>query len=290
MKVKPFFDLATSTLTYLIWDATSRDAIVVDPVLDFDPAASQVSFTSIQILEREIRALGLTPRWIIETHAHADHFSGAQYLKTIFPTARIGIGERIRSVQATFQGIFGLGSDFKTDGSQFDHLFHHGEKVEMGELSFEVRFTPGHTPACSSFYFEASGHCFTGDALFLPDLGTGRCDFPSGSAAELYRSVTEQLYSLPDDVEVHPGHDYPPNTRSMEWKSTIGEEKRSNAHLRGDTTKSQYVEFRTTRDKSLSPPRLLYPSLRVNIEGGKLPTAADGQAYLKLPLFVKHTA
>jgi glyoxylase-like metal-dependent hydrolase (beta-lactamase superfamily II) len=282
MQIRPFFDHQTSTLTYLIWDPQSKDAVVIDPVLDYDPLASQTSTESAEQLCAAIRELGVQLRWVLETHAHADHLSSSQLLAARFGVP-IAIGRRITEVQQTFAHIFDLGDDFATDGSQFDRLLDDGELLEAGSLRIEVIATAGHTPACLSYKIEDA--VFTGDALFMHDYGTGRCDFPRGSAADLYDSVHERLYALPDKTRVFVGHDYQPGGREPRWETTIGQSKAHNPQLRAETSKQAFVEFRQKRDATLAQPRLIYPSVQVNIDAGRLPKAHDnGIRYLRLPL------
>ncbi len=284
ISVHHFFDAATSTLTYVVSDPSTKDAIVIDPVLDYDPGASTTSTKSIQAVADYCKAQNLKVLLILETHAHADHLSSAQHAKKKFwLNATVGIGENIRLVQQTFKKIFGLPDQFRTDGSQFDRLFKDNEVVTAGSLNFKVLFTPGHTPACASYLFDDA--VFTGDALFMPDYGTGRCDFPGGSAESLYRSITERLFTLPDSTRVFTGHDYQPGGRDLQCESTIGEEKQKNIQLSAKTTAKEFLDFRTNRDKGLSAPKLLYPSVQFNIAGGK-PTVVDpdGRAFLKIPL------
>ena len=282
MEIRPFYDPATYTLTYLVWDPTSKDAVVIDPVLDYDPLASQTSTSSVDELIDTIEQLGLKLRWVLETHAHADHLSGSQTLKAKLG-APVAIGERIREVQQTFKHIFDLGENFATDGSQFDRLLADGETLEVGGLKIEVIPTPGHTPACVTY--KIGDAVFTGDALFMDDYGTGRCDFPRGSAAALYDSVHERLYALPDETRVFVGHDYQPGGRALAYETTIGKSKANNPQLRAETTKQQFVEFREARDATLQPPRLIFQSVQVNIDAGHLPKAHGNEIrYLRLPL------
>lgn len=282
-QIKEFFDKETWTLTYVVWDKDTRDTIVIDPVMDYDPAASKTSETSAREVIKFIHAQELNLKYILETHAHADHLSGSQILKREFPQAIIAIGEKIKAVQEVFKGVFGLGDDFKTDGSQFDRLLKDGEEFQAGSIKIKTIFTPGHTPACASYYID--GSVFVGDALFMPDFGTGRCDFPSGSANDLYHSVHERLYSLPDDTKVYTGHDYLPNGRPLKFMATIGEEKAENIQLKKQTTREEFVRFRTERDRALSAPKLLLPSVQVNIDAGRLPPPSpNGKRYLKIPV------
>jgi glyoxylase-like metal-dependent hydrolase (beta-lactamase superfamily II) len=280
MNIETFFDPATYTLTYVVFDPASGDAVVIDPVLDYDPLSSQTSIASVQKVERFLRDKGLRLRYSLETHAHADHISGSQYLKRRFE-APVAIGERITLVQTTFKDVFGV--DFPVDGSQFDRLLVDGETLEAGSLKVEVIATPGHTPACVSY--KIGDAVFTGDALFIEDYGTGRCDFPRGSAEDLYASVHERLYALPDETRVFVGHDYQPGGREVRAETTIGKSKAENVQLRATTSKEEFVSFRKKRDATLAAPRLLYPSVQVNVNAGKLPRPdASGRRRLSLPL------
>lgn len=283
MELKAFFDKDTYTMTYVIFDASSKEALIIDPVLDYDPNSSSVSDKSAKEVIGYIKSSGLKPTYVLETHAHADHISSSQILKKHFPGLKVAIGERIKVVQDVFKNVFHLEESFKTDGSQFDRLLSPGEEVELGGFRFKVLPTPGHTPACSSYLFE--GMVFTGDALFMPDYGTGRCDFPAGSAEDLYDSITNQLYTLPDETRVFVGHDYQPNGRELAYETSIGESKQKNIRLTAKTTKEQFVQFRSERDATLSAPRLLLPSIQVNIRAGNFPPAeANGMSYLKMPV------
>ncbi len=281
-QVNPFFDPVTSTLTYLVYDPSTRDALVIAPVLDFDPASGRTSIGSVKKVAEAITAESLKLRIVLETHAHADHLSGSQYLKRVFG-AHVAIGERITEVQKVFRPIFALPATFKTDGSQFDRLLKAGEKCSFGSLEVEVLATPGHTPACSSYLIGDA--LFTGDALFMDDSGTGRCDFPRGDAAALYQSVHDKLYRLPDQTRVFVGHDYQPGGRALAFETTIASAKQRNIQLKDSTSAEEYVKFRTERDRTLSAPRLLLPSVQVNIDAGRLPRAdEEGRRLLRLPI------
>jgi glyoxylase-like metal-dependent hydrolase (beta-lactamase superfamily II) len=285
-QLETFHDEATQTLTYLVFDPASHDAVVIDPVHDYDPRRSQTSTISADRLIDFIQARGLVLRWVLETHAHADHLSSSQYLRTKLG-AGVAIGARIREVQETFKGVFDLPASFRTDGSQFDKLLADGEVLAAGSLRVEVIATPGHTPACVTFAIEDA--LFTGDALFLEDYGTGRCDFPRGSADELYTSIHERLYRFPDATRVFVGHDYQPGGRALRYETTIGASRRRNVQLSQETTREQFVAFRTARDATLAPPRLLFPSVQVNIDAGLLPGAhGNGIRYLRMPLNLTH--
>lgn len=283
IQIKEFFDKATFTLTYVVWDPTTLDAVIIDPVLDYDPAGSKVSEESVTSVALFIDKNQLRPHYILETHAHADHLSGSQFLKTKYPNAKLAIGARITEVQKVFKDFFDLGDSFKIDGTQFDHLFTDWENFSAGSLSFEVINTPGHTPACCSY--KIADAVFTGDALFMPDYGVGRCDFPAGSAEVLFESVTKRLYVLPDATRVFTGHDYQPNGRPLRFESSIGEQKRSNIHIKTETARESFVKFRNERDKTLAAPKLLLPSVQVNIDAGHLPAPhKNGKSYLSIPI------
>lgn len=281
MKIEALYHEPTYTLTYLVWDEATRDAVIIDPVLDYDPVGSQTSVDALKELDAAIAERDLNVRAILETHAHADHLSGSQYLKRKYD-APLVIGEKITVVQETFKTIFDLPEDFATDGSQFDELVADGDTVRFGSIPIEVIATPGHTPACVTY--KIGDALFTGDALFMDDYGTGRCDFPKGSATDLYQSV-QKLYALPDETRVFVGHDYQPGGRELRWETTIGKSKANNPQLKGDTSKDQFVSMREERDATLKAPRLLFQSVQVNVDAGRIPTSNDnGIRYLKVPL------
>lgn len=282
MKIKHFFDPDTFTLTYVVSDQKTKDSVIIDPVLDFDPPSGKVEDRSLKELVNYIKDQNLNIKGILETHAHADHLSGSQILKQLFPLAQLCISSKITIVQEVFKSHFNI-DYIKTDGSQFDHLLNDFEEIHFGSLKMRAIPTPGHTPACMSYLFNDALFC--GDALFMPDYGTGRCDFPRGDARDLFRSVTQNLYTLPDQTRVFVGHDYSPNGRDMMYETTIEECKKNNIQLKAHTTENEYVQFREARDKTLKAPRLLLPSIQVNIDAGKLPPAEqNGKSYLKLPL------
>lgn len=283
-KVQTFYDQATFTLTYVVYDENSKDAVIIDPVLDYDPASSSISKRSMNLLTEFVSKENLNIRGILETHAHADHLTSAAELKDIYPQAKVGIGSDITKVQEVFKDIYNL-KDFKSDGSQFDLLLGDGEVTELGTVVVKTISTPGHTPACVTYQIDDM--LFTGDALFMPDFGTGRCDFPAGSARDLYHSI-QKIYAYPDETKVYVGHDYQPGGRELKYLTTVGESKKENIQLKEETSEAEYVSFRTERDKLLITPRLLLPSIQVNIDGGNLPMAEDnGSRYLKLPLTIK---
>jgi glyoxylase-like metal-dependent hydrolase (beta-lactamase superfamily II) len=282
MQVHPLFDERTSTLTYVVFDAATKDAVIIDPVLDFDPASGKLWTETLEKTAAFVTEQGLKVHYVLETHAHADHLSGSQWLKSRFG-ARVAISRRISEVQETFRDVFHLGPDFPVDGRQFDVLLDDAQVLNAGSLRFTALATPGHTPACMSFVVDDA--VFTGDAVFLDDVGVGRCDFPKGDAGALYDSVTKKLWSLPDATRLYTGHDYPPAGRGWQAMTTVGSSKRKNVQLHLELTKAQFVERRTARDRTLSPPRLLLPSIQVNIDAGKLPPPeGNGVRYLKIPL------
>jgi glyoxylase-like metal-dependent hydrolase (beta-lactamase superfamily II) len=282
-KIKEFFDETTSTLTYVLWDASTKDAVVIDPVMNYDQASSKTSEESAQTVIEFLRSKNLTLHFILETHAHADHLSGSQIIKLAYPDAQITIGERITKVQEAFKDIFGLPENFKTDGSQFDRLLKDQEELQAGSLKIKTIFTPGHTPACATYYID--GHAFVGDALFMPDYGTGRCDFPAGSAVDLYHSVHDRLYALPDETKIYTCHDYMPNGRPLRFMSTVSEEKNENVQLKATTSRDEFIRFRAERDSTLAAPKLLLPSIQVNIDAGHLPDKEpSGRRFLRIPI------
>jgi glyoxylase-like metal-dependent hydrolase (beta-lactamase superfamily II) len=250
--------------------------------MDYDPASSTTSGHALEPVLRFLSDAKLKPLFILETHAHADHLSGAQSLKLVYPDIQLAIGDQIRVVQRTFAEIFNFGIDFKADGSQFDRLLKDGEKFKAGSIEVEVVHTPGHTPACTTY--RIGQYLFVGDLMFIPDSGTGRCDFPDGSATQLFKSI-ERLYRFPNTYLVFVGHDYQPNGRPLKFKSTIGEQKEENIHIRSSTSEAEFVKMRTERDRTLKAPKLLFPSIQVNIRAGKLPDpAGNGRRYLHIPI------
>lgn len=287
MQVKEFFDKDTYTLTYVVFDEQSKDALIIDPVLNYDAGGSITSDDSIQMITEFCKSHHLNVHLLMETHAHADHISGAHKLKMdFFNKAQIVIGADIVQVQEIFKDVFHFSETFVADGSQFDRLVHDGDTLNAGSLNVRVISTPGHTPACVSYVIGDA--VFTGDAIFMPDYGTGRCDFPAGSATKLYDSISRKLFQLPDETRVFVGHDYQPGGRSLQWETTIAEQKKSNKQLTASTSEAEFVKFRTDRDKTLSAPRLLYQSIQINIAAGKLPAQdSGGRAFLKIPLFEK---
>lgn len=284
-EVHAHFHEPTNTVTYIVLDPATREAALVDPVLDFDPASGKVWRESVNGVLTHARELGAKVRWILETHAHADHLSGSQLLKAHFPDAKLAIGHRITDVQELFKGVFDLPEGFATDGSQFDMLLDEGPVYQAGSLDFDVLFTPGHTPACTTFRFGDA--LFTGDTMFMPDFGTGRCDFPAGSAADLYDSITKKIYAMPDETRIFVGHDYQPGGRELAWETTVGESKAKNIQLPSGRSRADFIKWRTDRDMTLDAPKLLFQSVQVNVDAGRLPEAHEnGIRYLKMPLNV----
>jgi len=275
MKIQEFHDKKTGTLSYIVFDQDSLDAIIIDPVLNYDLDSKKISNDSFNEITSFIEYNKLNPLFILETHVHADHLSSSQLLKDRFPAAKTAINKNVSSVQSTFKNELALDSNFNTDGRQFDKLLSDGQKLTAGTLNIEVIFTPGHTPACTSFLI--GKNLFTGDALFMPDLGTGRCDFPGGSAELLFNSIKNKIYELPDDYNTYTGHDYPPKNRGLKFKATIKDHKENNIHLMVNTSKDAFVKFRTERDAGLNQPKLITPSLKVNLNGGSTKLLASNE-------------
>ena len=280
--VKAFFDEATYTVTYVVHDPQSRVCAIIDPVLDFDQASGRTSTASSDRVIEYIDVNDLNVSWILETHAHADHFSGAQYLK-LKKGGMTGIGELITDVQLVFKDLFNLGDSLSTDGSQFDHLLEEGDVLPLGKMNIRVMHTPGHTPACLTFV--VGDAVFVGDTLFMPDYGTARVDFPGGDAATLYHSI-QRIFELPDETRLFMCHDYKaPDRDEYAWETTVAEERAKNVHIHAGVTEQEFIEFRQKRDAQLGMPKLMLPSIQVNIRAGEMPPAeANGVAYLKLPV------
>ena len=279
--VMPLFDAPTATWTYLIVDPRTRQAAIVDPVLDFDAASGRTARTSADRLLSLVQERALDVAWILETHAHADHLTAAAYLKDRLGAAVV-IGAGIRQVQQTFARVFNLGGDFVVDGSQFDRLVSDGDSLPLGDLAIRVLATPGHTN--DSVSYVVGDAVFVGDTLFLEDVGSARCDFPGGDAATLYQSV-QRLFALGDAMRIFVCHDYPPAGRAERCETTVGAQRRGNIHLRDELGLDAFVALRTARDATLAMPKLILPSIQVNIRAGQLPPPEDnGVSYLKLPL------
>ena len=282
-QVTPFFHEDSSTWSYVVREPGSREAAIVDPVLDFDPKAGATGTQSAQKLLSYVQDQGLYIEWILETHAHADHLSAADWLRNFLPRAKLAMGDGIRKVQKTFRPIFNLGEHFPVDGSQFDHLFEDGAEFKVGELKARVIAVPGHTN--DSVAYLIGDAVFVGDSVFMPDAGTARCDFPGGDAATLYQSIRERLFALSEETRVFVCHDYSPGGREKACETSIGEQKRANIHVRDGVSAQEYVSMRESRDSTLDMPTLILPSVQVNIRGGRLPEPENnGVRYLKLPV------
>jgi glyoxylase-like metal-dependent hydrolase (beta-lactamase superfamily II) len=281
LNIRAFFDEATFTVSYLIWDDATNAAAVIDPVLDYDPKSGRTSTMSADAILAAAASQGLKIEWVLETHAHADHLSAGAYLREKVK-AKIVIGERIKSVQSTFQSLFNI-ADQTTDGSDFDRLVKDGDRIALGILTIEVLHTPGHTPACVSY--RIADAVFVGDTLFMPDYGTARVDFPGGDARTLYRSI-QRILSLPPETRLFMCHDYKaPGRTTYAWETTVAAERERNVHVRDGVTEDEFVVRRTERDRTLAMPVLILPSVQVNIRAGRMPTPeANGVSYMKIPL------
>ncbi|GLU30630.1 MBL fold metallo-hydrolase [Trinickia caryophylli] len=281
--VEPFYDPGTSTFTYVVHAGDGTPCAIVDSVLDFDPKSGRTSTASADRVVAFVRARGLQVAWLLETHAHADHLSAAQYLKTQLG-GRIAIGREITTVQHTFKDVFNLGDEVPEDGAQFDHLFADDETFSIGGLTGHTLHVPGHTPA--DVAYRIGDAVFVGDTLFMPDVGSARCDFPGGDAHTLYRSV-RKLLALPPETRLFMCHDYPPETRDVRCETTVAEQRRANVHLHDGVSEDDFVEMRTRRDRTLAMPVLILPAVQVNIRAGEMPAPeSNGVRYLKIPLDV----
>jgi glyoxylase-like metal-dependent hydrolase (beta-lactamase superfamily II) len=283
-EIRAFFDESTNTVSYLVWDPGERRGVVIDPVLDFDPASGTVDDGSIEELLQAADDEGIAIEWVLETHVHADHLSGAPLIKAR-TGAKVAIGEHVRDVQTIFRPIFGA-DDMKADGSDFDRLLKDGERFEAGGLDIEVMHTPGHTPACVSY--RIGDAVFVGDTMFMPDYGTARTDFPGGCARQLYRSI-HKLLSLPPETRLFMCHDYKaPGRDRFAWETTVAEQRRANQHIHDGVGEDEFVAMREARDKTLATPKLLIPSIQVNMRAGRFPPAEeDGVRYLRIPVSLK---
>ena len=275
------FDPGTWTITYIVYEAVGSACAIIDSVLDYDPKSGRTSHTSADQVIAFVRENKLQVEWILETHAHADHLSAAPYLKAQLG-GKTAIGDHITTVQKVFKKIFNLESSFKQDGSQFDHLIKEDEAIRVGNLVGRALYVPGHTPACMAYQFGDA--VFTGDTLFMPDVGTARCDFPGGDAKTMYAS-TRKLLSLPAETRLFMCHDYPPNGREIGFESTVAEQRAKNIHVHDGITEAEFVEMRTQRDATLEMPTLILPAVQINIRAGELPPAeSNGVPYIKIPL------
>ncbi|MEO9896803.1 MAG: MBL fold metallo-hydrolase [Paracoccaceae bacterium] len=279
-EVEAFFDEPTNTISYIVKDPTSDACAIIDSVMDLDYAAGRITHVSADLMIEHIKEHGLKLEWIIETHVHADHLSAAPYIQQKLG-GKIGVGEGIMVVQKTFGKVFNEGTEFQRDGSQFDALFKDGDTYQVGNMTAFAMFTPGHTPACMVHVM--GNAAFAGDTLFMPDGGSARADFPGGDAGVLYDSIMTVL-SLPDAMRLFMCHDYGPNGRAIAWETTVSEQKASNIHVGGGKTKEDFVKFRTERDAQLAMPKLIIPSLQVNMRAGDVPTDEDGNPMLKVPV------
>lgn len=280
-QVEPFYDPATGTVTYVVHAGPASACAIVDPVLDYDAASGRIARKNADRVIAFVRAHSLHVEWILETHAHADHLSAAAYLKRVLG-GRVAIGERICEVQRTFKQVFNLNGEFAADGSEFDHLFADGEVFAVGDLQATAWSVPGHTPA--DIAYRVGDAVFVGDTMFMPDVGSARCDFPGGDAALLYRSI-RRLLALPDDTALYMCHDYPPAHRSAAWQSTVREQRARNIHIHDGVDEAAFVAMREARDATLAMPNLILPAIQINIRAGHLPSAeANGTHYLKIPV------
>ena len=281
-KIHAFFDEATNTITYVVQEPAGRACAIVDSVLDFDYASGHTDTRSADAVVDFIQKEGLEVAWILETHVHADHLSAAPYLQERLG-GKIGIGEKITVVQETFGKIFNEGTRFQRDGSQFDQLFKEGDSFHIGQLRGDVLHTPGHTPACLTYVIGDAA--FVGDTLFMPDFGTARCDFPGGSAETMWDSI-QKILALPDDTRIFVCHDYKAEGRDQyAWETTVGAQKRLNKHIGAGKSREDFIRMRTERDAQLAMPKLIIPSLQVNMRAGQMPEPEDnGVSYLKVPV------
>ncbi len=278
--VSAHFDPATNTISYIVKDPSSDHCAIVDSVMDIDYAAGRITYDHADRLIEEVRNRGLTLDWIIETHVHADHLSAAPYIQEKLG-GKIGIGSKIMVVQETFGKIFNEGTEFQRDGSQFDALLEDGDTYRIGNMDAFAIYTPGHTPACMTHVMGDAA--FVGDTLFMPDGGSARADFPGGDAGSLYDSI-QKVLALPDEMRLFMCHDYGPNGRDIEWETTVGDEKAHNIHVGNGATREEFIRFRTERDATLDMPKLILPSLQVNMRAGEVPRDKDGNPMLKVPL------
>ena len=282
--VKAFFDPDTSTVSYVVSDPATKQCAIIDSVLDYNPNAGTTDTSSADQIIDYVKQQGLTVQWLLETHVHADHLSAAPYLQDKVG-GRLAIGSHIRTVQDTFGKVFNAGSEFQRDGSQFNQLFEDGDSFKVGEIEARAMHTPGHTPACMTYLIGDAA--FVGDTLFMPDYGTARCDFPGGDAGTLYQSV-QKIFALADNTRMFLCHDYLPTGRQdYVWETTVGAQKRENIHIHQGISEDQFVAMRTSRDAELDMPRLILPSVQVNMRAGHMPPAEDnGIQYLKIPVNV----
>lgn len=279
--IKSFFDHATWTFTYVVYEQDQSSCVIIDSVLDYDPKSGRTSTRSADAVIDYVRTHRLKTEWILETHAHADHLSAAQYLKDNLG-GRVAIGDHIKTVQHVFKGVFNLEASFSTEGKQFDYLLAEDEIIPFGNLSFQCLFVPGHTPACMAY--KIGDAIFVGDTMFMPDVGSARCDFPGGDAKALYESV-QKLLSYPSETRLYMCHDYPPSDRAIQFETTVAEQKKSNIHLKDGISEIDFIEMRRKRDATLEMPVLILPAVQINIRAGQMPPKENnGISYVKIPL------
>ncbi|MCB0393947.1 MAG: MBL fold metallo-hydrolase [Bdellovibrionales bacterium] len=284
--IQNFYDKETGTHSYVVFDSETRDAVVIDPVWNYNHFTATLTQGSVDEILGFVSAHSLNPIWVLETHIHADHISASQIVIREHPNCRLGIGEKVKDVQENFNRLLGLEGEARGHERHFDQLFRDGEDFSAGSLKIRTLHLPGHTPACLGYLIGNS--IFLGDVIFMPDAGTGRCDFPGGSSRTLYSSISQKLYKLPDSTNVYVGHDYGPNGREIRFHTTVGDLKNSNIHLKSGTTENEFVKFREDRDSTLEPPKLIHASLQFNLRGGRLPPPnSKGVRHVVLPISIK---
>ena len=281
LHIKGFFDDQTSTISYVVHDNIEKKCAVIDSVLDFDYSSGDIDYVNADKIISYVDQNKLNVEWLIETHVHADHLSASPYIQKRLG-GKIGISEKISDIQNIFGKTFNAGTEFQRDGSQFDKLFKDNDKYKIGNINCKVINTPGHTPACTAHVIGNS--IFVGDTLFMPDLGSARADFPGGDARQLYRSI-QKILSYPDETRIFVCHDYPPSSREVKWSTTVGEQKENNVHVKTSILEDEFVKIREARDKTLNMPKLIIPSIQVNMRAGNLPPPEDnGSVYIKVPI------
>ena len=281
LHIKGFFDDQTSTISYVVHDNIEKKCAVIDSVLDFDYSSGDIDYVNADKVISYVDQNKLNVEWLIETHVHADHLSASPYIQKKLG-GKIGISEKISDIQNIFGKTFNAGTEFQRDGSQFDKLFKDNDEYKIGNINCKVINTPGHTPACTAHVIGNS--IFVGDTLFMPDLGSARADFPGGDARQLYRSI-QKILSYPDETRIFVCHDYPPSSREVKWSTTVGEQKENNVHVKTSISEDEFVKIREARDKTLNMPKLIIPSIQVNMRAGNLPPPEDnGSVYIKVPI------
>ena len=281
LHIKGFFDDQTSTISYVVHDNIEKNCAVIDSVLDFDYSSGDIDYVNADKIISYVDQNKLNVEWLIETHVHADHLSASPYIQKKLG-GKIGISEKISDIQNIFGKTFNAGTEFQRDGSQFDKLFKDNDEYKIGNINCKVINTPGHTPACTAHVIGNS--IFVGDTLFMPDLGSARADFPGGDARQLYRSI-QKILSYPDETRIFVCHDYPPSSRKVKWSTTVGEQKENNVHVKTSILEDEFVKIREARDKTLNMPKLIIPSIQVNMRAGNLPPPEDnGSVYIKVPI------